>query len=96
MTKNKARVEASIVHAYLAFEIKHFIEYYFQSSLHRPNIRRNEGMQQLEPQMPTPSVFNRKDTPFENRGKRYLTEPEYSIACLHILLNCDEVQPYLE
>ena len=85
-----------MVQAYLAFEIKHFIEYYFQSSLHCPSIGRNEGMQQLIPQMPTRSVFNHKDTAFGNRGKRYLTEPEYHIARLHILLNCDEVQPYLE
>ena len=47
--KNKACIEASMVHAYLAFEIKHFTEYYFQSSLHRPTIRCNEGMQQSEP-----------------------------------------------
>ena len=94
--KNKARVEASMVHAYLAFEIKHFAEYYFQSSLDSPSIGCNEGMQQPEPQMPTLSVFNRKGTPFGNRGRRYLTEAEYRVARLHILLNCGEVQPYLE
>ena len=85
-----------MVHAYLAFEIEHFAEYYFQSSLHRPTIGHNEGMQQFEPHMPTLSVFNRKGTPFGNRGKRYFTEAEYRVARLHILLNCDEVQPYLE
>ena len=85
-----------MVHAYLAFEIKHFADYYFQSSLHRPSIGRNEGMQQFEPQMPTLMVFNRKGTPFGNRGKRYLTEAEYRVARLLILLNCDEVQLYLQ
>ena len=94
--KNNAHVEAFMVHAYLAFEIKHFAEYYFQSSLDSPSIGRNEGMQQLESQMPTLSVFNRKGTPFGNRGRRYLTEAEYRVARLHILLNCGEVQPYLE
>jgi len=88
-TKNKARVEASMVNAYLAFEIKHFTEYYFQSSLHCPSIGRNEDLQQPEPQMRTLSVFNRRGTPFGNRGKRYLTEPEYRVARLHILLDCD-------
>ena len=53
-------------------------------------------MRQSEQQIPTLSVFNRKGIPFENQGKRYLTEPEYHVACLHILLNRDEVQPYLE
>lgn len=94
--KNKARVEASMVQAYLAFEIKHFAEHYFESSLHSPRVGRNESMRDAEPQMPTLSVFHRKGTPFGRRGKRYLTEAEYHAAHLHILLNCDEVQPYLE
>ena len=85
-----------MVNAYLAFEIKHFDEYYFQSSLHSPSIGRNEGMQQPEPPLPTLSVFNRKGTLFGNRGRRYVTEAEYRVARLHILLNCAEVQPYLE
>ena len=85
-----------MVHAYLAFEIKHFGECYFESSLHGPIIGRNEGMQQPEPQMPTLSVFNRKGTPFGNRERRYLTETEYRVTRLRILLNCAEVQPYLE
>jgi len=29
VAKNKTRVEASMVQAWLAFEIKHFAEYYF-------------------------------------------------------------------
>ena len=85
-----------MVQAYLAFEIKHFVEYYFQSNLHCPQIGHNESMRQPELQMPTLSVFNRRGTPFGNRGKRYFTEPEYRAARLHILLNCDEVQLYLE
>jgi len=43
-TKNKARVEAFMVQAYLAFEIQHFVEYYNQSSLHCPRIGRTERM----------------------------------------------------
>ena len=82
--KNKARVEVSMVQVYLTFKIKHFAEYYFQSSLHYPRIGCNEGMRQSEPQMPTLSVFNRKGTPFRNRGKRYITEAEHRVARLHI------------
>jgi len=64
--------------------------------LHCSSIGRNEDLQQPEPQMRTLLVFNRKGTPFGIQGKRYLTEPEYRAARLHILVNFDEVQPYLE
>ena len=44
--KNKARLKASVIQAFLTFEIAHFVGCYFRSSLHCPRIRLNESMQQ--------------------------------------------------
>ena len=44
----------------------------------------------------TLSVFHMKGKPFGRARKRHLTPEEYKAAHLHVLLNCGEVQPYLQ
>ena len=45
---------------------------------------------------PALSVFKSQGTPVESRTQRYLTDEELHVAHLHILLNYNEVQPYIE
>ena len=64
-------------------------------SMHNP-IRRNEVMQAQCTQS-TQSIFHTTGCAFApRRQRRFLTEQEYAAAQLHVLLNCNEVQPYLE
>ena len=42
------------------------------------------------------SIFNVPVRPSGRAIERFLTEEEYNAACLYVLLNCDEVQPFLE
>ena len=50
-----------------------------------------------EPQMqPTLSIFKTQGTPVGSRTQRYLTDEELHAVHLHILLNYNEVQPYIE
>ena len=86
-----------MVIAYLIYEIQTFGFDYFEANLPSMNstIPRNEVPCQHGP--PTIfTVFQMKGTPFGKCRKRYLTQVEYNAAHLHILLNCHEVQPYLQ
>ena len=50
-----------------------------------------------KPQMlPTLSVFQTQGIPVGSRTQKYLTNEELHTAHLHILLNYNEVQPYIE
>ena len=95
--KNKAKPESSMVIAYLIYEIQIFGSEYFDANLPSMNstIARNPVPYPHGPPS-TFTVFQMKGTPFGKCRKRYLTQAEYKAAHLHILLNCNEVQPYLQ
>ena len=87
-----------MVKAYLVSEISQFSSYYFGDDV--PSMRtrrwRNEN-DNNEPQMqPTLSIFQTHGTLVGSRTQMYLTDEELHDAHLHILLNCNEVQPYIE
>ena len=42
------------------------------------------------------SIFHTPGRPSGHPVERFLTEQEYNAACLYVLLNCDEVQPFME
>jgi len=96
--KSKSCPEGSMLKEYLMYELNSFGTHYFDSkipSMHNP-IRRNEVMQAQCTQS-TLSIFHTKECPFAPRQqRRFLTEQEYAAAHVHVLLNCNEVQPYLE
>ena len=98
MVNNKARVEGSICEAYLYMETTYFCSYYFES--HVPSMRtrnrRNEYDFHDEGFQPTLSIFEPQGRSIGKLDKRYLNEQEYKAAHLHILLNCVEVEPYIE
>ena len=94
MVKNKARLQGSIGEAYLGLETSHFVSYYFGSHVlsMRTHSKRNEFQLKSE----VSSVFNLHGCPASKAEKRYLAPQEVKAAYLHVLLNCNEVQPYLE
>ncbi|XP_025649597.1 uncharacterized protein [Arachis hypogaea] len=90
--KNKAHVEGSIVESYLIEEISYFCEYYFnQTSIDAK--QNDEGDDSIEQNL---SIFNLPGCLAGECKTRYLDDKEFSAAMNHILINCDEIKPYIE
>ena len=98
MVKNKSRVEGSICEAYLCQETSHFCSYYFESHVQsmRNNVDRNDDGGVGKTIRPTLSIFNHSGHSTGTCKSRYLNNRELSAADLHVLLNCEEVQLYIE
>ena len=95
--KNKAKPESSMVIAYLIYEIQIFGSEYFDANLPPMNSTSARNAVSFQDDPPTTfAVFQMKGVPFGKCRKRYLTQAEYNAAHLHVLLNCNEVQPYLQ
>ena len=97
MVKNKSRVEGSICEAYLCQDTSHFFSYYFKSHMQtmRNKVSSNDDGGLHETIQPNLLIFK-----FRGRGagsckSRYLNDREFAITHLHVLLNCEEVQPYI-
>ena len=95
--KNKAQPQSSMMMAYLIFEIKTFGSHYFDPKLPAmmPTIPRND----VQHDSCTPitfDVFHSKGSTFGRARKRHLTLVEYNAVHLHVLLNCKEVQLYVQ
>ena len=84
--------------AYLVFEILQFSSYYFDDDVPSMRTRHqcNEDENDEQQMQPTLSVFQAEGAPVGSRTQRYLTDEELHAAHLHILLNCNELQPYIE
>ena len=95
--KQQACLEGSITEAYLEAERTFFASYYFGSNVPsmRSRHRRNEDDDEHINHFPTLSVFEPQGTTIGRERSRYLTDAEYVAAHLHVLLNCDEVKPYI-
>ncbi|XP_072071887.1 uncharacterized protein [Arachis hypogaea] len=90
--KNKAHIEGSIIESYLIEEISHFCEYYFsQTSIDTK--QNDEGDDSIHP---TLSIFNLPGCLAGECKTRYLDDKEFSAAMNHILINYDEIKPYIE
>lgn len=99
--KNKARVEGSICNAYLVEEASTFFSYYFEPHVQtrHTSIARNEEGETMTTNLGNESVLSICNIHCRKFGKiqtRYLSPEEYKVAMNYILLNCDEVQPYIE
>ena len=95
--KQQACPEGSITEAYLEAERTFFASYYFGSNVPsmRSRYRRNEDDDEHINHFSTLSVFEPQGTTIGRERSRYLTDAEYVAAHLHVLLNCDEVKPYI-
>jgi len=82
---------------YLIYEINPFDSHYFDATLPSMNsiIVRNEVLFQNS-LLTTFTVFQMKGDPLGPCHKCYLTKVEYNAAHLHIVLNCNKVQLYLQ
>jgi len=89
--------EGSITEAYLEAERIFFASYYFSSNVPsmRTRCRRNEDGDDHINHFSTLSVFEQQGTTIGWERLKYLTDAEYVAAHLHMLLNCDEVKPYI-
>ena len=97
MVKNKSHVEGSICEAYLSLETSHFCSYYFEPHVQsiRTKVGRNDFGGQNDTSQKTLSVFTHVGRPTGICKSRYLDEKELAAVHLHVLLNCEEVQPYI-
>ncbi|KAK7278760.1 hypothetical protein RJT34_23796 [Clitoria ternatea] len=98
MVKNKSRVEGSICEAYLCQETSYFCSYYFESHVEsmRNKVGRNDDGGENDTIQQTLSIFNHSGRSGGTCKARYLNDRELDAAHLHILLNCVEVQPYIQ
>jgi len=98
MVKNKSHVEGSICETYLSMETSHFCSYYFEPHVQsmRTKVSRNDFGGQSERSHKTLYVFNYIGRSGGTCNSRYLDEKELAVVHLHVLLNCEDVQPYIE
>ncbi|WMV07906.1 hypothetical protein MTR67_001291 [Solanum verrucosum] len=95
--KNKHRVEGCMTQVYLAKERSHFCSYHLDDYVsclrNRPNRHDVTGN---DPAVQSLSIFNQPGKGSKKRTLHKLTEKEKKFAELHVLLNCPEVQPFLD
>ena len=95
--KNKARVEDSIVEAYIIEEILNFSHHYFNPNVHTKltQIGHNDdggsGGSELEV-----SIFAYPAHEFSHERCLSLTDAEFRQTHSYVLQNCSEVDPYIE
>ncbi|XP_039118907.1 uncharacterized protein LOC120255075 [Dioscorea cayenensis subsp. rotundata] len=96
--RNKAKVEGSICNAYLVEEASAFCAHYFEPHVktrHRKVPRNYESGQDPTEEAGSLSIFTCPGRPLGKAKTKYLTKEEYSAAQMYILLNCSEVQPFI-
>jgi hypothetical protein len=96
--KNTATVEGSICNTYLVEEASTLFSYYFGSHVQTRHTRvaRNEEIatdQTVDEH--SLSICVSRDRPLGKVQTRFLTSEEFKAATNYILLNCEEVQPYI-
>ena len=98
--RNKAKVEGSICNAYLVSEASSFCSYYFEPHVYtrqRKVPRHDDG----GPVAGTDnegnlSIFIHPGRPMGRCRSRFMTEEEYEAAQKYILLNCQEIHPFIK
>ena len=98
---NKAKVEGSICNAYLVEEASSFCAHYFQPHVHTRHrkIPRNDdsGGGHGEEHEGMISIFRNSGRSYgRERSRFFLDDKEYHAARTYILLNCEEIKPYIE
>jgi len=98
--RNKAHVEGCICNAHIVEEASSFCSHYFEPHVytrHRKVPQNDDGgMDEQDGYDDNLSIFTYPGRGFGELNHRYLTEEEHKPAHIYILLNCREVQPYME
>lgn len=91
-------MEGSICEAYITEEISTFCTHYFEADVpsRRTRVARNDDGGDTHTEPTTYSIFNHPGRPSGEYRDRMLTDRELDRATLYVLLNFDEVQPYLK
>ncbi|XP_073222391.1 uncharacterized protein [Cicer arietinum] len=94
---NKARVEGSICADYIQPETTYFCSHYFKSFNFLPttNLSNNRHLE-CDDLQPSLSILLKRGRPSGKSGTHYLTDNECKSDQVHVLINCDEIKPYLE
>ena len=95
---NKARVEGSICNAYLVEEASNFCSHYYESHVHKRqgNVPHNDDGGVAVPIEGNFSIFTYPGRSYGTTKPRPIEGGELRAAQTYILLNCDEVTPYIE
>ncbi|KAL3502528.1 hypothetical protein ACH5RR_036977 [Cinchona calisaya] len=94
--KNKACIEALIFNAHISEEALTFASYYFEPHMEskRKTVGRNDK-EAIDPNITSFSVFNLGRS--SGTGScRYLSDEEMHAAQMYGLMNCLEVEPYIQ
>lgn len=96
--KNKARVEGSIIESYLIEEISQFCTYYFEPKVqpYHTSIGRKDSTTEDDLVQSSFSIFNLPGRFTGGCKTRFLEDREFTAAMNHILIDCDEIQPYIK
>lgn len=95
---NTAKVEGSICNAYLVEEASTFCSHYFEPHVHTRmrRVPRNDDGGEAEYSADMFSIFKTVGRPYGCSTTRRLTDQEYHAAHTYVLLNCEELQPYVQ
>jgi hypothetical protein len=94
--KNNAHVEGSIIESYLIEEISQFCSYYFESKVQPYNFSTGRNGDEDDLVQSVFSIFNFPGRFVGECQSQFLEDREFTAAINHILINCDEIQPYIE
>jgi len=94
---NKSKVEGSISAFCLQRETTYFCSHYFKNFCLLPNTSfRNDPRSIHDNVETTLSVISKPGRPSGKASEHWLTDDEWKSTHVHILINCNEVKPYLE
>ena len=94
---NKAQVEGSISIGYIIDEAAKFASFYFKGDPTLPlKEKRNEVYLDDIVDDDMFEIFKPSGKAISAEGKLYLADNEYTAAHLYVLMNCPEVQPFIE
>ena len=94
---NKARVEGSVCALYLQRETTYFCSHYFKNFSLLPNTNlRNDPRSIYDNMEASLSILHKQGRASGSSTHYWLTDNEWKYAHIHVLINCNEVKPYLE
>ena len=94
--RNKAYVEGSIAEAYIAEELCTFCSMYFDSTFVSRFSRKSRNFDGGEIEsFGRLSIFSQPGRALGGGVRRYLEDREYTAIMIYVLLNCDEVEPFV-
>ena len=95
---NKAQVEGSISIGYIMDEPAKFASFYFKEGDPTLPLKEKRNEVYLDDNVDDDmfEIFKPPGKSLGAEGKRYLRDDEYKAAWLYVMLNCLEVQPFIE